>query len=323
MRRRDFLGVMGAVAASPLTARAQQSPTPVVGFLRATLPDARLVDAFRDGLKDAGYVQDQNIAVEYRWADSPDRLPVFAGELVRRPVAVLFAGGNAAASAASAVTRTIPVVTAIGDDPVSGGYVKSLNRPDSNVTGVSFYSGIQLYAKRMELLRMLAPQAKVIALLSNPNTSSASEHAREAQKAARALGMELRILRIVNDGDIDTAFGVIAHDKIGAFLVVGDAFFTSRIGRIVAFSVRQGVPVLFNIREFAAAGGLMSYGASQTDAYRRAALYAGKLLKGARISDLPFMLPAKYDLVINLNAAKAMGLAIPTPLLALADEVIE
>jgi putative ABC transport system substrate-binding protein len=175
----------------------------------------------------------------------------------------------------------------------------------------------------VELLRMLAPQARVLALLSNPNFVNAASTTAEAEKAARALGMELRVLNIVSDNDIDAAFATIAQEKIGAYMVGGDAFFTSRIGRIVAFSARQGVPALFNLREYAAAGGLMSYGSSQTDAYRRAALYVGKVLQGAKISDLPFMLPAKYELVINLNAAKAMGLTIPTPLLALADEVIE
>jgi ABC-type uncharacterized transport system substrate-binding protein len=323
MRRREFIGG-GIAAVWPLSAQAQQAAIPVVGFFRATSPDTRLMAAFRDGLKEAGYIEDQNVAIEYRWADNRiDQLPALADEFVRRRMTVILGAGNAAVAAARAATATIPIVAAVGEDPVSARYVKSLNRPEANVTGVSFYSGAQLYSKRAELLRMLAPQAKAVALLSNPNLSNAAEHIREAQKATRTMAMELHVLRVVSDGDIDAAFATIAQEKIGAFMVAGDAFFTSRIGRIVAFSVRHGVPALFNIREFAAAGGLMSYGASQTEAYRRAALYVGKILKGAKVSDLPFMLPAKYDLVINLNAAKAMGLTIPTPLLALADEVIE
>jgi putative ABC transport system substrate-binding protein len=314
----------GAAAAWPLmAARAQQPAMPAVGFLRATSPDARLMAAVRDGLKEAGYTEGQNVAVEYRWTDLIEQLPALAGEFVRRRVAAIFAGGNAAASAARTATATIPIVAVIGDDPVNARLVKSLNRPEANVTGVSFYSGAELYSKRVELLRMLAPQAQVIALLSNPNVANAVVTIGEAQKAARALGIEIRVLSIISDSDIDAAFAAIAQEKIGAYMVAGDAFFTSRIGRIVAFSARQGVPALFNLREFTAAGGLMSYGSSQTDAYRRAALYVGKVLQGAKIADLPFMLPAKYELVINLNAAKAMGLTIPTPLLALADEVIE
>jgi putative ABC transport system substrate-binding protein len=324
MNRRDFIAWLGGAAAVwPVRASAQQPAMPAVGFLRATSPDARLMAAVRDGLKEAGYLEGQNVAVEYRWADRSDQLSALAGEFVRRRMAAIFAAGNAAASAARTATSTIPIVAVIGDDPVNSGLVKSLNRPEANVTGVSFYSGVELYPKRVELLRMLAPQAKTVALLSNPNVANAALTTAEAEKAARSLGMELRVLNIVSDNDIDAAFATIAQEKIGAYVVAGDAFFTSRIGRMVAFSARQGVPALFNLREYAAAGGLMSYGSSQTDAYRRAALYVGKILQGAKISDLPFMLPAKYELVINLNAAKAMRLTIPTPLLALADEVIE
>jgi putative tryptophan/tyrosine transport system substrate-binding protein len=324
LERRKFIMLVGSAAAVwPHAIGAQQPAVPVVGFLRASSPDARLTAVFQDGLKQSGYVEGQNVTIEYRWADSQDRLTAFAGELVRRRVAMIFAAGNSAAAAVPRVTTTIPVIAVIGDDPVNRGLVKSLNRPDANVTGVSFYSGAPLYSKRVELLHMLAPQAKVIALLSNPNASNAAEQASEALKAARTRGMELRVLRVVSDGDIDAAFTTIAQEQIGALMISGDAFFTSRIGRIVAFSVRHGLPALFNIREYAAAGGLMSYGASQTEAYRRAAVYVGKVLQGAKIADLPFMLPAKYELVINLNTAKAMGLTIPTPLLALADEVIE
>jgi putative tryptophan/tyrosine transport system substrate-binding protein len=329
VRRRDFIALAaGAAVAWPHNGHAQQAQMPVAGFLRVTTPDARLIAAFRDGLKEAGYTEGQNIAIEFRWAENhPDRLAALASDLIRRKVDVIVAGGLSAAAAAKTATATIPIVAAVGDDPVGSGLVKSINRPGANLTGVSFYSGPELNSKRMEFLRMLSPQIKVVALLINPIRSYDQAHEQrqisEARQAAQAMGMQLRALRIQSDGEIDAAFAVIEREQIGAFLIAGDAFFTSRMGRIVAFSTRQGVPGLFTIREFAAAGGLMSYGASQTDAYRRAALYVGKVLQGAKPAELPFMLPAKYELIINLNAAKAMGRAIPTPLLALADDVIE
>jgi putative tryptophan/tyrosine transport system substrate-binding protein len=325
LKRREFIALLGGAAAAwPLAVRAQQTAMPVVGFLRTTLPDARLTAAFRDGLNEAGYIEGQNVAIEYRWAENQlDRLATLAGDLVRRQVAVIFAAGNSAASAASAATTTIPIVAAVGDDPVSRGLVRSLNRPEANVTGVSFFSGAELQAKRLELLRMLVPHAKAIALLADPNNPNTADHAREARKALHADGIQLRVLGASSETDIETAFTTLARERISALLIAGDAFFTSHHRWIVSLVERHRILALYNIREYAAAGGLMSYGASQTDTYRRAALYVGKVLKGAKISDLPFMLPTKYDLVINLKAANAQGLTLPTALLALADEVIE
>ena len=308
MKRRTFITLLGDAAAWPLAARAQQTVIPVVGFLRTTLPDARLAAAFRDGLNEVGYLEGQNVAIEYRWAENQlDRLATLAGDLVRRQVAAIFAAGNSAASAAAASTTTIPIVAAVGDDPVSRGLVKSINRPEANVTGVSFFSGAELQAKRVQLLRMLLPQAKIIALLADPNNPNTADHAREARKALHADGIQLRVLGASSETDIETAFATLGREQIGALLIAGDAFFTSHHRLIVALAERQRILALYNIREFAAAGGLMSYGASQTEAYRRAALYVGKVLKGAKISDLPFMLPTKYDLVINLKAAKCAG----------------
>jgi putative tryptophan/tyrosine transport system substrate-binding protein len=325
MERREFITLLGgATVAWSLAAHAQQPAMPVIGYLRVTSPDARLMAAFRQGLNEAGYIEGQNVAVEYRWADNQiDRLPALAGDLVRRPVAVIFAAGNAAATAAKAATATIPVVGVLGEDPVLSGVVKSLNRPEANVTGVSFFSGTALVSKRVELMRMLAPQAKAIALLIYSNNPNAADQAREAQNAARTFGIELRVLNVSRERDIETAFNTLAQEKIDCLLLAGDAFFTSHLGQIVALAEHRGLFAIYNIRDYAAGGGLMSYGASQTDAYRRAALYVGKILKGANVSDLPFELPTKFDLVINLTVAKARGLTIPTPLLALADEVIE
>jgi len=325
LKRREFITLLGGAAAAwPLAARAQQPAMPVVGFLRTSLPDTRLTAAFRDSLSEAGYTEGQNVTLEYRWAENQlDRLTDLAGDLVRRQVAVIFAAGNSAATAASAATATIPIVAVIGDDPIERGLVKRLNQPEANVTGVSFFSGAALQGKRVELLRMLAPQAKAIALLADPNNPNTAEHAREARKALHADGIQLRVLGASSEADIEIAFTTLARERISALLIAGDAFFTGHLGRIVALAERQRIIALYNIREYATAGGLMSYGASQIDAYRGAALYVGKILRGAKISDLPFMLPTKYELVINLRAAKALGLAVPDKLLVLADVVIE
>src|SRR5262245_43709915 len=270
--RRAFITLLGGAATAwPMAARAQQPALPVVGFLRTTLPDARLTTALLDSLNEAGYTEGQNVAFEYRWAENQlDRLADLARDLVRRQVAIIFAAGNTAATAASTATATIPIVAVVGDDPVVRGLVKRLNRPEANVTGVSFFSGAELQAKRVELLRMLAPQTKAIALLADPNNPNTADHAREARKALHADGIQLRVLGASSEADIETAFATLAREQIGALLIAGDAFFTSHHRRIVALAERHGVLALYNIREYAAAGGRMSYGASQIDAYRRA-----------------------------------------------------
>jgi putative ABC transport system substrate-binding protein len=325
MKRRAFILALGA-AAWPLMARAQQGAMPVIGFMSPRAPDDEsrpLAAAFRRGLNEIGYVEARNVVIEYYWMEGQiERLPVIATELARRPVSVIAAFATVTARAAKAATATIPVVFMTGDDPVMAGIVPSLSRPGGNVTGVTFVSAT-LGAKRLELLRALVPNAETIAVLVDQNSPESQSQLRDVQDAARALGQQLVVLNAGTDGDIDAAFTALVQPRADALLASGSTFLSSRRGRLIALAARHAIPAIYQIREFPAAGGLISYGASLVDAYRQAGVYAGRILKGDKPSDLPVQAPTKFDLVINLKTAKTLGLDIPPTLLALADEVIE
>ena len=324
MRRREFITLIGAAAAWPLAARAQQPAMPVVGFLRSTSPApfANLVTAFRKGLNEAGYVEGQNVTVEYRWAEGRhDRLPALVADLIRRKVDV-FVGNNLAALAAKAATTTVPIVFASGSDPVTDGLVASLNRPGGNVTGVSFISGV-LGPKRLELLRQLVPGAKTIAMLANRSTAETVTERNDVQAAALAIGQQPVIVDASSDHDIEAAFATFIQRGAGALLVGTGAFLNSHRDRIVALAARHALPVVYPLREYVEAGGLMSYGTSINDAYRQAGVYAGRILKGEKPGDLPVMQSTKFELVLNLKTAKTLGLEVPDRILVAVDEVIE
>ena len=326
MRRRDLvISLAGAMAAWPLAARAQQKTMPVIGVLNTGSPasTAPFMAAFRQGLSDTGYVEGQNLAIEYRWAEGHyDRLPALAADLVGRKVDLILAASPPSALAAKSATSTIPIVFRSGSDPVVEGLVASLARPGGNLTGVSML-GDQLTPKRLELLSELVPRAKVFALLVNPNTANAEHVIRQVQEAAHKKGLQLHVLKASSESEIDTAFASLVRLHAGALVVAADPFLTSRREQLVALATRHAVPSIYAWREFAASGGLISYGASLTSALRQLGTYAGKVLKGAKPADLPVQQATTFELVINLKTANALGLRVPQALLAGVSEFIE
>jgi putative ABC transport system substrate-binding protein len=324
MRRREFITLLGgAVVAWPLGASAQQ-PVPVVGVLNVSSRAAQALpfDGFREGLNQTGYVDGRNVAIEHRWAEGQfDRVPELAADLVRRQVAVIFAGGPPAVRAAQAQTTTIPIVFFMGEDPVKEGLVASLNRPGGNVTGVTNFQN-QLFGKQLGILREIAPLATSFALLVNPNSPNAEQDAKEARAAARAVGLELRVWTARNGDELESAFAAMARQQVGGLLVgVNNYGITPQ--RFVAMAGRSAIPAIYQRRDATVMGGLMSYGANPVDSWRQAGIYVGRILKGEKPSDLPLQQSTKFEFVLNLRTAKALSLDIPPQLLAIADEVIE
>ena len=330
MRRREFITSLGSAATTAtwsLSARAQQPAMPVIGFLSSASPDlyAIRLRAFRQGLKEAGYVEGQNVAVEYRWAEGQNnRLPVLAAELVHRQVDVIVAaGGTPSAVAAKAATATIPIVFAVGVDPVTLGLVSSLNRPGGNLTGITNMN-VEVGPKRLELLRELIPTASRIALLINPSSPNLAEpFMRAMTTAASALGLQLQVLQASTEQDFDGVFAALAQSRANALVIMPDVFFDTSSEQLAALTLRHAVPAIFQFRPFAAAGGLMSYGSNETDNYRLLGAYTGRVLKGEKPADLPVVQSTKVELILNLKTAKALGLTVPLPLIGRADEVIE
>jgi putative ABC transport system substrate-binding protein len=327
MKRREFITLVGGAAAAwPLAADAQQALVPVIGYLSSFPAEVnpKLTQAFRQGLNDVGFFEGRNVTIEYRWDEEGryDRLPMMAADLVGRRVAVLFASPIPAALAAKATTSAIPIVFAIGSDPVETGLVVSLNRPGGNVTGATFLS-VELGAKRLELLRDLVPKISSIGLLVNPNNPNAAVQTKEMQAAATALGLLLNIVRASSPSDFDNAFTTLVEKRTDALVLSADPFFFSHRDQLIAFALRCTLPTIYYAREFALAGGLISYASSFGDSFRQAATYVGRILKGEKPADLPVLQPTKFELMINLKTAKALGLTIPPGVLAIADEVIE
>ena len=324
MRRRDVMTLLGGLAAYPCTTHAQLPAVPVIGFLRSTpeAPFAHLVTAFRQCLSEAGFVEGRNVTIEYRYADSQlDRLPGLAAELVRRQVAVIVSNSSAA-EVAKALTATIPIVFVAGNDPVKQGLVASLGRPGGNLTGITFFSG-ELGAKRLELLHELVPKAAIIAVLTDPGGPGAMDELAEIEAVGRALGRRLVVVRAVSESELEPAFERIVQAGAGALVVSGARLFTTQRQALVALAARHAIPAIYDVREHVEAGGLISYAASFADAYRHAGVYAAKILKGAKPSELPVLQPTIFELVINLKTAKTLGLTVPPTLLLRADEVIE
>jgi len=327
MKRREFITLLGGAAAAwPLAARAQQPAMPVVGFMSARSPEesAHLVAAFRRGLGEGGFIEGQNVALEFRWARGQyDRLPALATELVNRGIAVLVAvGGDPSSLAAKQATSTIPIVFGIGGDPVKAGLVESFNRPGGNVTGVTLMTAL-MEPKRLGLLRELVPGVPQIGILLNPAYPPAAHQLQELEQAAHAIGQRIVITRASTDEELDAAFRMLVQQRIGALLVAADPYFDTRRDRIVALAAQHQLPAIYQFREYAVAGGLLSYGVSITDAYRQFGVYTASILKGAKPADLPVQQVVKFELVINMKTAKALGVTISDNLLSLADEVIE
>jgi putative ABC transport system substrate-binding protein len=325
LKRRNFITLLGGAAAWPVAAGAQQPTMPVVGFLRFGSVDARFVAAFRKGLNETGYVEGQNVTVEYHWLENQyDRLPALVADLVRRRVAVIATPANtAAALAAKRATTTIPIVFGTGDDPIKLGLVVSLARPGGNATGVNFFRQ-EVVAKRLAFLHELLPKAVRVAVLVNPaNAPSAEATLREAQEAAPTLGLQIQILNATTIGEIDAAFATLARERPDALFVGADSFLSTRRGQFATLAARDRIPASYSNRDTVAAGGLMSYGTEAGDMYRQVGVYTGSILKGAKPADLPVMQSTKFEFVINLQTARALGIEVPSGLLAIADEVIE
>jgi putative tryptophan/tyrosine transport system substrate-binding protein len=326
VKRREFITLLGGAAAWPLAARAQQAAMQVVGFVsgRSLASDSDLVAVFLQALNEAGYVNGKNVAIEFRWADGQlDRLPELLADLVERKVAVIFGGASdVAAGALRVAAATVPVVFATGSDPVAARLIASLNRPGGNLTGVTVITNA-LWPKRLELVRELISQTPLIAFLVNWNNVTHAPAMRELSAAARRLGQQVMVLNATAEIDFEPAFATLTERRASALVVSDDALFTNRRETLAALAARHAVPAIYGRREFAASGGLMSYGASTLDQYYQSGIYVGRILKGAKAADLPFLQPTKFELVINLKTAKALGLDVPPTLLARADEVIE
>jgi putative tryptophan/tyrosine transport system substrate-binding protein len=327
LKRREFITLLGGAASWPFAARAQQPAMPVIGVLGSASAEqfaSRLL-AFRQGLSESGYVEGHNVAMEFRWAyDQYDRLPGLAADLVSRRVALIAAFGNQVpALAAKAATLTIPIVFAMGADPLQSGLVASLNRPGGNITGITILAGV-LVSKRLQLLHELVPNAQVIGLLGNPtNPSEINTILRDAQDAARAFGVTIEVVNVRTEADFGAAFASLAQKRITALSVLPDTLFSARPEQLIALAERHAMPTIYYAKEFAKAGGLMTYGADLVASYRQAGIYAGRVLKGEKPADLPVIQPTKFELVMNLKTARALSLQVPDKLLALADEVIE
>jgi putative tryptophan/tyrosine transport system substrate-binding protein len=327
MRRRDFLKAGGGsvVAASPLAVRAQQSAMPSVGFLNAgsAIPYTRQATGFREGLSETGYVEGRNVLIEYRWAEGHnDRLPTLAADLVQRHVAVIAATTLPAAPAAKAATGTIPIVFLIGGDPVELGFVKSMDRPGGNMTGVAVLN-VDLIAKRLELLHELVPKADTVAVLVNPNSAYTGPETSRVHEAGLAAGLKVLLLPASNENEIGIAFANLVRQQVSALIVSADPFFTSHRDQVVALAARHAIPTIYQWRDFPEIGGLVSYGADRVDIYRQTGVYVGRILSGVQPSDLPVVQPTKFEVVINLKTAKALDISVPIPILGRADEVIE